>query len=66
MTLAHRRVQVARPTLENSLAQGVVGMALPVINGDNRGQYYLMADDEDDLEKVEGLVFSEAELEPLP
>lgn len=66
MTLAHRRVQVARPTLENSLAQGVVGMALPVINGDNRGQYYLMADDEDDLEKIEGLVFSEAELEPLP
>ena len=51
MTLAHKRVQVARPTVENSLAQGVVGMALPAINGGTRGQYYLMADDEDDLEK---------------
>ena len=50
MTLSHKRVQVARPTVENSLAQGVVGMALPAINGGNRGQYYLMADDEDDLD----------------
>ena len=66
MALAHMRVQVARPTVENSLAQGVVGMALPAINGGNRGLYFLMADDNDDLEKVEGLLFSEAELEPLP
>ncbi len=65
MTLAHRRVQVARPTHVNSLAQGVVGMALPVINSGAR-LYYVIADDGDDLEKVEGLVFGEEELEPLP
>ena len=56
MTPANKRVQVVRPT--------VVGMALPAINGND--QYYLIPDDGDALDKVEGLVFSEAELEPLP
>ena len=64
MTLANKRVQVVRPTVENSFAQGVVGMALPAINGSD--QYYLIPDDGDALEKVEGVLFGEAELEPLP
>ena len=64
MTLANKRVQVVRPTVENSFAQGVVGMALSAINDSN--QYFLIPDDEDALNKVEGVLFSEAELEPLP
>ena len=64
MTLANKRVRVARPTVENSLAQGVVGMALPVIG--TLGLYYLIPYYGGDMDKVKGMLFSEAELEPLP
>ncbi len=64
MTIAHRRVQVARPTAENSLAHGIVGMALPAIGVGEDGQYFLIPEDADELEVVQDLVFSEAELEP--
>ena len=66
MTLAHKRVQVARPTAENSLAQGIVGTALPAIGVGEHGQYFLIAEDADELEIVQDLVFGEAELESLP
>ena len=66
MTLANRRVQVARPVFENSLTIGIVGLALPALRTVIAGRYYLVPDDEDDLVRVEGLLFSEEELETIP
>ena len=66
MTLANRRVRVARPTEENRVAQGVVGMAIRAIDVGTLGLYYLIPYYGGDMDKVEGLVFSQAELELLP
>ena len=66
MTLANKRVRVARPTVENRVARGVVGMALPAIGVGTLRLYYLIPYYGGDMDKVEGLLFSEAELEPLP
>ena len=66
MTLANQRVQVARPTLENSLAMGIVGTAyLAVGSVTVMGLYAIEPDDPSDLEIVEHLLFAEAELEEL-
>ena len=58
---------MARPADGNSLALGVVGTAYPAV-GDSRvaDQYAVGPDDDEDLDKVEDLLFSESELEPLP
>ena len=66
MTLANRRVQVARPVYENSLAMGIVGIALPAVHSVVGGRYFLVPDNEEDLHKVENILFSEDELEPVP
>ena len=67
MTLANKRVQVARPAEGSYMARGVVGTAYPAL-GDRRvaGLYVVDPDDKDDLVKVEGLLFGETELELLP
>ena len=65
MILSGKLVQVARPTLEHSLLQGVVGIAwwLGIMF---QGLYVLAPEDPDDEEKVLGVLFSEEELEELP
>ena len=66
MTLANQRVQVAHPTYENSLAMGIVGRAYFAVGGSKvLGMYAIDPDDPDELRIVEGLLFSEAELEEL-
>lgn len=74
VNLSGKRVQVARPTPENSLAQDMVGTAWSVkdmgddmTSGDNIPELYLLEPDGlDDQEKIAGLLFAEEELEPLP
>ena len=66
MTLANQRVRVARPTEENSVAKGVVGMALPAIGVGTLRPYYLIPYYGGDMDKVEGMLFSDSELESLP
>ena len=73
MTLSGKLVQVARPTTENRLAEGVVGVAWAVAGmgidemEDNDVDMYLLEPESPaDQEKVAGLLFSEGELEPLP
>ena len=67
MTLANRRVQVARPAEGSSMVLGVVGTAYPAVGGRRVvGLYIVDPDDPDDLVKVEGLLFGERELELLP
>ena len=66
MTLANKRVQVARPVYENSLSIGIVGIAILAATTVVAGRYGLVPDNEADLVKVQDLLFSEAELEPLP
>ena len=74
MTLSGKLVQVARPTQENSLAEGMVGTAWSAIDMDDDptsagsapDMYILEAEGLEDQEKIAGLLFSEAELEPLP
>ena len=63
MTLANQRVRVARPAEENSVAKGVVGMALPAIGVGTLELYYLIPYYGGDMDKVQGLLFTE---EPLP
>ncbi len=65
MILSGKLVQVARPTAEHSLLQGVVGTAwwLGIMFPD---LYVLAPEDPDDQEKVLGVLFSEEELEQLP
>ncbi len=74
MTLSGKLVQVARPTTENSLAQGAVGVAWAVagmgIDEDEAEEtadtYILEPESPGDQEKVAVLLFTEGELEPLP
>ena len=74
MTLSGKLVQVARPSTENSLAEGAVGVAWALVAGlwiDDVGttvvaMYVLEPESPDDQEKVAGLLFIEAELKPLP
>jgi len=67
ITLANRRVQVARPAEGSHMALGVIGTAYPAVGGRRvDGLYVVDPDDSDDLVKVEGLVFGETELELLP
>lgn len=66
MTLANKRVRVARPTKENRVANGVVGMALPAIGAGTLELYYLIPYYGGDMDKVEGMLFSDSELESLP
>ena len=63
--LRGKLVQVARPTLEHSLLQGVVGTAwwLGIMFPD---WYVLAPEDSDDQAKVLGVLFGEQELEELP
>ena len=73
MTLSGKLVQVARPTTENSLAQGAVGVAWAVagmgIDEDEVEEtadlYLLEPESPSDQEKVAGLLFTEGELEAL-
>ncbi len=66
MPLAHKRVQVTRPVYENSLAIGIVGIALPALHSVVAGRYFLLPESNKDLNIVEDLLFSESELELLP
>ncbi len=69
MVLNGRLVQVARPTPDNSLVQGVVGVARlvwPTTIVGYSDLYLLEPESPDDQEKVEGLLFAEGELEELP
>lgn len=66
MTLANKRVRVARPAEENKVANGVVGMALPAIGVGALELYFLIPYYGGDMDKVKGMLFSEVELEPLP
>ena len=66
MTLANRRVQVARPAERHGTARGIVGIAYPAVGGLRvAGLYVVDPDDKADLIKVENLLFSETELELL-
>ena len=66
MTLANRRVQVARPAEGSSTALGVIGTAYPAVGGRRVvGLYVVDPDDPGDLVKVEGLLFGATELELL-
>ncbi len=56
-------VQVVRPAMGNSSAIGIVGMAHPAIIPAGRSLYMLDPENLDDLETVEALLFTEAELE---
>ncbi len=69
MTLQGKLVQVARPTPDNSLVQGVEGIAHLVwpstlVGGSDL--YLLEPELPDDKERVDGLLFAEGELEALP
>lgn len=74
VNLSGKLVQVARPTPENSLAQGMVGTAWSVrdmgdglpSNSSTPDLYLLEPEGFEDEEKVAGLLFAEEELEPLP
>ena len=73
MTLSGKLVQVARPTTENKLAEGVVavawavaGMGIEEMEDNDVDMYLLEPESPADQEKVAGLLFSEGELEPLP
>ena len=66
MPLVHKRVQVTRPVYENSLAIGIVGIALPALHSVVAGRYFLLPESNKDLNIVEDLQFSEPELELLP
>ncbi len=67
MALANKKVQVARPTHENSLAIGVFCTAYPAVGGiEVMGLYVVDPDRAIDIQKLEHLLFGEAELEPLP
>ena len=69
MTLSGTLVQVARPSIENSLAQGVVGFAWwlgPLSISYLEDCYRLTPERKDGQRPVEGLLFSAGELEVLP
>ena len=62
-TLAQKLVQVVHPAMGNTSAIGIVGMAHPAIIPAGRGLSMLDPENLDDLETVEALLFTEAELE---
>ncbi len=70
--MAHDRklVRVTRPSIKNSVAQGVAGMAESTKargTGSIAPELYTLTPVEDaDVLKVAGLLFTEEELEPLP
>ncbi len=69
MTLQGKLVEVAKPNPANSLVQRVVGVANLVWPSTLVGVsdlYLLEAESPDDKERVEGLLFTEGELEALP
>ncbi len=69
MVLNGRLVQVARPTPDNSLVQGVVGVAHLVWPSTFVGfsdLYLLEPESPEDQERVKGLLFVDGELEVLP
>ena len=68
MVLNGRLVQVVRPTADNSLVQGVVGvthLVWPTTIVGFSDLYLLEPESPDDQEKVEGLLFTEVELGEL-
>ena len=66
MSLDDKRVQVARPVYENSLAVGIVGIALPAHHFVVAGRYFLLPESNKDLDIVEDLLFGGSELKLLP
>ena len=67
MRFSGKIVQVARPSLENSLAVGIVGTAyMAIAGGEIFGLYILFPEDDSALKVVWNLLFTEAELEELP
>jgi len=55
------------PLFGNSLAMGIIGTAYIAVGGTKViGRYVIDPDDSSDLEIVEGLLFTESELEALP
>ncbi len=62
-TLAQKLVRVVRPAMGNTSAIGIVGMAHSAFVPAGRGLYMLDPENLDDLETVEALLFTEAELE---
>ena len=67
MRFSGKLVQVARPTLENSLAMGIVGTAyMAIAGGEIFGLYILFPEDDTVLNVVWDMLFTEAELEELP
>ena len=69
MTLSGRMVQVARPTPDNILAQGVVGiahLAWPRVDVGIPEMYILVPESLTDQETFGGMLFTEEELEALP
>ena len=61
-TLSQKLVQVVRPAMGNISAIGIVGMAHSAFVPAGRGLYMLDPENLDDLETVEALLFTEAEL----
>ena len=69
MTLSGKMVQVARPTPDNSLALGIVGMAhlmWPRVDVGIPEMYILVPESLADQEGFGGMLFTEEELEALP
>lgn len=69
MSIDNELVQVIRPMPENKLAMGVVGTTYLMWPAGDVGipaMYGLEPEFPDDQEKVEGLLFTERELEVLP
>ena len=67
MTCSGALVQVARPSMENSLAEGLVGIAWRVGHlAVSIDLYVLEPEEPDEQIQLEGLLFSAEELEVLP
>ena len=67
MTCSGALVQVARPSMENSLTEGVVGIAWWVGPlAASIDLYALEPEEPDEQIQLEGLLFSAEELEVLP
>ncbi len=69
MDLSGKLVQVARPTPDNSLAMGMVGVAhlmWPRVDVGIPEMYILVPESLTDQETFGGMLFTEEELEALP
>ena len=71
MTLNGKLVLVARPSSDDRLSAGAVGVAWKVAgmgidDVETADTYLLEPESLADQEKVEGLLFTKGELEPLP